>query len=500
MAGLLTRTALVAVVFGLLVYAILPYIYPSSGLVPAADPRAPRNSLHVPRADSNSLHVPMAHDDVPGVNATFGESFEKFFELGGEEETEESVPDENSSGTGRNDLGDTAGDLGEELDMGEELDLDRPGLDYASLVSPHVCQILQAARLRVLPKARAQKTGALCLDGLAPGYYYRPGSGSGSRSWIVYLRGGEGCASEEDCYQRSQTLLGSLQRSGKWRKLGGILSGDKQLNPDFHNWNAISLVYCDGFSFAGDRSSPIFYNGTKLFSRGRRVLDEIFRELLRSGMAAAVRVILFGHSAGGLGVLLNAHRLRNLLPAGVDFKLFVSSVLQPKVPFKGSYTKGIKDILQTMADLHNSSGTIPRACVRRHPSKEYACLLPSNLVPVQPADAFYVNAVYDRWSLENLLHVRCEPNSCRDSDKTKLQAWSAAMLDQVPRMLRPGDGIFLANCVTHTIAVDDGTWACTRVGGKSIAHAFGDWYFGRGESHRHIDCVGLDCYPNPTCG
>ncbi|CAH1224480.1 NOTUM [Branchiostoma lanceolatum] len=375
---------------------------------------------------------------------------------------------------------------------------------------------LAAAKLRILPRATALKTGALCLDGVAPGYYYRPGSGVGKRSWIVFLRGGEACsgvgkrswivflrggeacATEKDCYLRSLTTLGTLNKARRWRKLGGIMSADKQLNPEFHNWNSVSLIYCDGFSFAGDRRAPMLYNGTQLYSRGRRVLDAIFTELLRSGMAAAERVILFGHSAGGLGVLLNSHRLRRLLPAGVDVKLLVCSILQPKFP-QGAYSKGFKKFLENTAKMHNASGALPSDCVRNYPSKEHACLLPYNLVPLQPAAAFYVSAVFDRWSLEKLLRIRCLPSSCGEFKKEKLHSWSSAMTKQVPRMLKPNDGIFLVNCVMHTFAMDDGTWFSMKVGEKSIAEAFGDWYFGRGDNHTHMDCASVDCYPNPTC-
>ena len=35
-------------------------------------------------------------------------------------------------------------------------------------------------------------------------------------------------------------------------RLGGFLSGDKTVNPDFYEWNVAYIKYCDGASFAGD--------------------------------------------------------------------------------------------------------------------------------------------------------------------------------------------------------------------------------------------------------
>ena len=37
------------------------------------------------------------------------------------------------------------------------------------------------------------------------------------------------------------------------KPIGGILSNDPKVNKEFHNWNHVFVVYCDGFSFAGDR-------------------------------------------------------------------------------------------------------------------------------------------------------------------------------------------------------------------------------------------------------
>ena len=34
--------------------------------------------------------------------------------------------------------------------------------------------------------------------------------------------------------------------------LGGFLSGDQTVNPDFYDWNVAYVKYCDGASFAGN--------------------------------------------------------------------------------------------------------------------------------------------------------------------------------------------------------------------------------------------------------
>ena len=93
--------------------------------------------------------------------------------------------------------------------------------------------------------------GAVCLDGSAAGYYIRKGSGSGADKWILHLEGGGWCVNETNCYDRSMTMLGSSKMWPASVSIGGFLSDNSTVNPDFYNWNIVYLMYCDGGSFAG---------------------------------------------------------------------------------------------------------------------------------------------------------------------------------------------------------------------------------------------------------
>ena len=95
----------------------------------------------------------------------------------------------------------------------------------------------------------------MCLDGSVPGYYWRPGQDKSSTKWILHLMGGGWCDNKEDCLKRSQTRLGSTSPKfySESMDLSGFLSDDPQVNPDFHDWNVVYFIYCDGGSFAGDK-------------------------------------------------------------------------------------------------------------------------------------------------------------------------------------------------------------------------------------------------------
>ncbi|CAI5524080.1 unnamed protein product, partial [Closterium sp. Naga37s-1] len=99
--------------------------------------------------------------------------------------------------------------------------------------------------------------GAKCLDGSPPGYYFRAGTGSGRQNWHIYLPAGGWCVTVTACAQRARTLLGTTRGYPKQlndsETFAGVLSSNERINPLFHNWNLVRLLYCDGGGYAGTR-------------------------------------------------------------------------------------------------------------------------------------------------------------------------------------------------------------------------------------------------------
>ncbi|CAI5484705.1 unnamed protein product [Closterium sp. Yama58-4] len=59
---------------------------------------------------------------------------------------------------------------------------------------------------------------AKCLDGSPPGYYFRPGVGTGANNWLIDLPVGGWCTTVEECAERAGTEFGSTRR---WPKVIG---------------------------------------------------------------------------------------------------------------------------------------------------------------------------------------------------------------------------------------------------------------------------------------
>ena len=157
--------------------------------------------------------------------------------------------------------------------------------------------------------------GAGCLDGSAPGFYFRPGRGASAKKFLLWSHGGGWCRSEGECAGRALTYEGSSScnpEAGPPRANmnTGIMSSDCTENPRFCNYTVAYFMYCDGGSWTGNRDEPVPTSQAEyadppvpsVHLKGRRNLAAIMDTLLTPtfGLAAAEKVLYAGASAGGL--------------------------------------------------------------------------------------------------------------------------------------------------------------------------------------------------------
>lgn len=164
---------------------------------------------------------------------------------------------------------------------------------------------------------------AKCLDGSPPGFYFYPGTGSGTTKWMIFHEGGGWCTSINDCLSRSTTIFGST----KYRPLEvSIYSMDAQFSTDpsvnmlMYNWNKVFLVYCDGGSFSGNNNTrTLASQGDELFFRGRQNLIALKGaiDFLGMGKKSTTDVVISGCSAGGLATYLHLDWWRDNIPKSV---------------------------------------------------------------------------------------------------------------------------------------------------------------------------------------
>ncbi|CAI7919136.1 unnamed protein product, partial [Closterium sp. NIES-54] len=195
-----------------------------------------------------------------------------------------------------------------------------------------------------------------------PGYYFRPGSGSGAKSWHIHLPIGGWCATLEDCADRAKTPLGStrIQADTNWRwskfLSKGMMSPLAKTNPLFFNWNYVMPVYCDGGGFQGKAGLRSVQGGPSLYLDGRKVLRAILRDVLATrGMSSASEVLISGASAGAQAVTTFCDFIAAQLPSATTKCLMDSGVFIDARDRKGG--RRFRSVAQKLVAIHQFQGS-----------------------------------------------------------------------------------------------------------------------------------------------
>ena len=155
-------------------------------------------------------------------------------------------------------------------------------------------------------------------------------------------------------------------------------------------------------SFLGE--AVTVFHGKVLQSRGRRILEAILTHLQTAsfglGSVDNTEVLLSGCSAGGLAAILNADRVRALLPAAVTkFRVLAGSGFfldAPNVDGEAVYGRGMRRVFT----MQNTSATLSRECQAAQPSgSEWRCILGTSAAQFVRAPAFLITSALDLWQL-----------------------------------------------------------------------------------------------------
>ncbi|KAL5971273.1 Palmitoleoyl-protein carboxylesterase NOTUM [Taenia solium] len=168
-------------------------------------------------------------------------------------------------------------------------------------------------------------TADIILTGLhASTYYVRRSKDLKSRNWMIYLEGGWYCFDEATCISR-QITNHALFSSRTWhmiRYIGGVLSWDDRINPNYHNYNTIFVPYCSSDLWTGkkrERTGGYYFHGSRILTA---VIDDLLRH---PEFTSADKVVFAGSSAGGIGVMLNIDRLARRLRRGLRYRRWQQS-------------------------------------------------------------------------------------------------------------------------------------------------------------------------------
>ena len=364
--------------------------------------------------------------------------------------------------------------------------------------------------------AAAANEGAVCLDGSPAAFYFF--RGAKASSFYLHQQGGGWCSSDEDCFGRSKTALGSSKNyTQKIQENSGYFSNDPLVNPMMHDWSKLYIPYCDGGSQTGDLTEPVAVGGSHIFYRGHRILRALIPVVLAAtGMGAASEVVLSGCSAGGLSTFLHADEWRAALPPAAKvaalpdsgFFLLVPRRPPPLAPFfpplippttahclpslhrDYNYTQnmGYGQTMRWVFSRMNASGGVPAACVAANPADPARCIFAEHVAPTLRTPFFPMQSQYDSWQARNVL--------ANASSAPAMNAFGALLRARLERSLlapSPHNGVFLDACYHHC-----GNWGMT-IDGQTTAAAFGAWWDALGTAGAKQEWVNSSAYPCTSC-
>lgn len=349
------------------------------------------------------------------------------------------------------------------------------------------------AQLFLVTDATAAKFGAACLDGSKPGYFVRRGSATGK--WKIHIQGGGWCTSLQDCYYRSQLILGSSSTWSNWLSSywppenAGFYGIVGNSSPYTGDWNFAWFGYCDGTSFTSDRDTPLSYNGTQLYFRGRANLDAYLAELetLFGFLSQTSELVVSGTSAGGLATYLHASYIKSRV---VNPNARV--VAAPDAGFfldVGHY--GTPDVHVWYDTLQAAIGpALWNATLRGNAGDCWAalspvgngtqCFFPEYLARFQKdVQFFFIQSTYDTANIAISYGLSCHlGTTCNATEAAAYEAYAVVLKQRVlaAASVQQNTGYWLTSCVQHETSCRAYDWFNVTIGGQSADTTFWRWY------------------------
>ena len=301
--------------------------------------------------------------------------------------------------------------------------------------------------------------------------------------------------SDANCYERGKTAIGS---SKNWPQTGcpsmdggtnGMFSSDCSVNPEFCNATMYHFNYCDGASFASHRDAPVVVGKTKVWYRGRDILDASLDSIFHGQQPPAVGsptqvVVLKGCSAGGLATFLHLDYVAEY------FKQRRPTVKVVGLPDAGWFldhnsTTGAPSytpLYQWVAQAQNATPSTNAKCVEHHTGTRDAwrCFMAQYTAPFIQTPFFMAQDLVDAFGMSDIFELPCarrnEANCTRAERLLMGQYYDAMWTTIQPLLSNPHRGAFLSARVQHCHINMRTCWNTEVVQGQTIRETFVAWY------------------------
>ncbi len=315
---------------------------------------------------------------------------------------------------------------------------------------------------------------ALCNDGSAAMFYFRPGVERFKDKWVIHLEGGGACRDEASCLARAleDPGLTSSVNSKASIKDFGIFSTSKATNTDFYGWNHVKLMYCSSDGWVGDSEQTL--GGETWYFNGKNIVEAALEDLMNpnviqtANLTQATEVVFSGSSAGGGGAVNNLDKVAGMLPWARVVGFIDSSWnvdIDPYLPVGGPTEAEVVAFQNRLLD---------ESCLSDFPGEPERCVAWETMFPYIETPAFIfinqkdnvklsaygLNTPYDPAEL-NWINNTLRPNLISSFD-----------------LIEPTDGLYSPNLTFHTMLTSDRFFQ-PHIEGVSPYQVFGNWFFGR---------------------
>ena len=381
---------------------------------------------------------------------------------------------------------------------------------------------------------------AAALDGSPAIFYYRPppAEADGTK-WVIYLKGGGGCQTNQQCNGRALGTLGLGSSKDRVNLRTNIYAGpwaseDQTENPGFFDAHKVYVPYITGDYHTGTREENYTFpfdptwNTAALgpqpqfrFS-GHVNLEEIVDQLntnasftaIGGGIMAATDVLLMGCSAGAMGARTNADWLKDTLPETVNYKVASIAGITRGTQSFANFNAGVPGWTPPSPPDHVpdfSSVVLPwtePACLqagldagRSDPEARAYCA--TNLATTVRTKIMWIEAQFDYQPIEAQNNGEFTDADYNTVDGQRyLVQWGR---DTRQWLYDHADFVFSPSCITHCPSINNHV----SVEGVTSLALLNDWFFEiNSTSHKRIDGMTVDGVhqplndglpSNPTC-
>ena len=339
---------------------------------------------------------------------------------------------------------------------------------------------------------------AVCNDGSPAVFYFAPHSDPADRGkWIVFLQGGGGCQTGQDCAQRwcsIDTNFGMDKMTSTLTKAsiraGGFLHPDPRNR--FSTWNRVLIHYCSSDAWAGTNTATtqasLDGGATReytIYFKGSYIVDAVL-DTLRNARSrpwppldTATHVILAGSSAGAGGVRNNADRvgekLRATNPGLQDYRAVTDAMnVMNQSDLGYDFEAAMKQAwYETEVAFRAARGD--QSCVAAHPGEEWRCAEGHHVLMHHVTTPFFVRAdLQDQLVAGNFVEAGygtyAEYGAKLESELRNLP------IPEEPRGAVPG--VFGPQCLHHEAFTDNQPVYQVRVDGINFHDLVWNWWRG----------------------